>query len=125
MSPGIRSQASNIHGEGFMHGAGQRCVSIEVERDLAEIDTAPVRQMAAVKAQADDRTPVRVSRQAGVLQRQRLKGDLFGVVYRQRVPFSPIGREFTSKPLTIRICSFISRQSGVNSTTDIDGMVRR
>jgi hypothetical protein len=94
-----------------MHGAGQRCVSIEVERDLAEIDTAPVGEMAAVKAQVDDRTPVRVSRQAGVLQRQRLKGDFFGGVPAARA-FSPIGREFTSKPLTIRICSFISRQSG-------------
>lgn len=56
---------------------GERCVSIEVERDLTEIDTAPVRQMAAVKAQVDDRTPVRVSRQASVFQRQRLESYLF------------------------------------------------
>ncbi len=47
------------------------------------------------------------------------------VVYRQRVPFSPIGRESTSKPLPIVIDSFISGQSGVNSTTDIEGMVRK
>ncbi|SAJ34573.1 Uncharacterised protein [Enterobacter cloacae] len=70
-------QTRSIHGKSFMHSAGQRCVSIEIERDLAEIDTAPVSKMATTEAQADDRAPVRISRQAGMLQRQWLKGYLF------------------------------------------------
>ncbi len=61
-----------------MHGAGQRSVGVEVERELAEIDTAPVGEMAAVKAQRDDRTAIRIGRQSGTLKWQRLKGNLFG-----------------------------------------------
>lgn len=103
-----------------MHGAGQRRVSVEIEQDLAEIDTAPVSKMATTEAQADDRAPVRISRQAGMLQRQWLKGYLFSCGVATTRAFSPIGRELTSKPLAIRIGSFISRQTGVNSTTDIE-----
>ncbi|MNR01112.1 hypothetical protein D3C85_1169080 [compost metagenome] len=61
-----------------MHGAGQRGVCVEVERDLAEIDPAPVGQVATVKAQRDDRTAIRIGRQSGTLKRQCLKGNLFG-----------------------------------------------
>ena len=60
-------EASNIHGKCFMHGAGKGGVGVEIEWDLAKIDTAPVGKRAAAKAQADNRTPVRIGRQAGVL----------------------------------------------------------
>ena len=82
-----------------MHGAGQRRIGIEIERNMAEIDTAPVRQLAAVKAQCNNRTALRIGRQAGIFQRQWRKIYFAGGGIPQRVPFSPIGREFTSKAL--------------------------
>lgn len=95
-----------------MHGAGQRRIGVAVQRDMTEIDPAPVRQLAAGKAQRDHRPAIRIGGQLDALGDNGCRAIALVVVYRQRVPFSPIGRESTSKPLAIVIGSFISGQSG-------------
>ncbi|SYT44831.1 putative TonB-dependent receptor [Klebsiella pneumoniae] len=58
----------HIEGKGLVHGAGQRRIGVAVQRDMTEIDPAPVRQLAAGKAQRDHRPAIRIGGQLDALQ---------------------------------------------------------
>lgn len=108
-----------------MHGAGQRRIGVAVERDMAEIDPAPVRQAAAVKAQRDHRPAIRIGGQLSALRGQRLQSDRFGGgVPTARALFTDRpGKHFKAFGHRHRLFHFLP--VGVNSTTDREGMVRK
>ena len=58
----------HIEGKGLVHGAGQRRIGVAVQRDMTEIDPAPVRQLAAGKAQRDHRPAIRIGGQLDAFQ---------------------------------------------------------
>ncbi|MNJ20588.1 hypothetical protein D3C77_149230 [compost metagenome] len=71
-------QRLGLQSQRLVQLAGQRRIGIEVQRQTAEIDQAPVRQCAAGKAQAQHRAPVRFISQAQRFQRQGLQGEVLG-----------------------------------------------
>ncbi|CNI71281.1 Uncharacterised protein [Yersinia pseudotuberculosis] len=60
-----------IQGQRLMQGAGQRRIGIKIERQAAQVDTAPVGQRAAIKAQPDNRPAIGFTVQFGSAQCQR------------------------------------------------------
>ena len=73
-----RVQRLHVQGQRLVQGTGQRRVGIEVQRQAAEVDLAPVGQLAAAQTQPQQRTAIRLIGQAHRLKGQRLHGQILG-----------------------------------------------